>query len=218
MRLSAIILILILMIQTAYASDESVWIGPQNALHPFKIWIEKFSLNFVFNQTEKTMRMVDLADERLKEAKEVENNSLVFEKTMNEYANQLMEIEKITKMNYTNKSDNININIIKKIEDQRNRVKSFNGAENIAIIQQNIIEASSSSQGNSIRVTAINGNISIYSDDKNATIKRDGNNISVISVTNNSRQVVIVKSSHNGSSSSSIIVQSNTNGISVNHD
>jgi len=217
MKLSAIILILILMTQTAYASDESVWVGPQNPLHPFKIWIEKFSLNFVFNQTEKTMRMVDLAEERLKEAKQVENNSLVFEKAMNEYADQLMEIEKITKKNY-NKSENININIIKKIEDQRNRVKTFKGAENIAIIQQNIIEASGSSGGNSIRVTSINGNISIYSDDKNATIKRDGDNISVISVINNSRQVVIVKSSQNGSSTSSIIVQSNTNGVSINED
>lgn len=217
MRLSPIILILILMTQTAYASGESVWVGPQNPLHPFKICIEKFSLNFVFNQTEKTMRMVDLADERLKEAKEVENNSVVFEKAMNEYAEQLMEIEKITKMNY-NKSGNININVIKKIDDQRNIVKSFNGAENIAIIQQNIIEAGSSSQGNSIRITAINGNISIYSDDKNATIKKDGSNISVISVTNNSRQVVIVNSSQNGSSTSSIIVQSNTNGISINQD
>lgn len=215
MKLYAIFLILIIITQTAYASDESNGIGPQNNLYPFKIWFEKFSLNFIFNQSEKTMRMVDLAEERLKEAKEVENNSLVFEKVMNEYSDQLMEIEKITKMN-PNKSGNININIIKKIEDQRNIVKTFNGAENIAVIQQNIIESSSSSGGSSIRVTAINGNISIYSDDKNATIKKDGSNISVISVTNNSRQVVTVN--QNGSATSSIIIQSNTNVISNDQD
>ncbi len=208
MRTSAIILILILMTQTAYASDGSIWIGPQNAFYPLKIWIEKFSLNFIFNQTEKTMKMVDLAGERLAEAKEVENSSSAFEKAMNEYADQLMEIENITKTH--NRSEIINNNIIKKIEGQRNIVKAFSGSGNIAIIQQNIIEASSSSGGSNIKVSVVNGNVSVHTEGGNATVTKDGSNVTVVSITNNSRQLIIIKSIKNQSSSSSVVVQSNS--------
>lgn len=123
MRTVAIMIVVILLIQTCAAREETIWIGPQNPVYPLKIWMEKFSLNFVFNQTEKAQKMLDMADERLTEAEMVENSSTAFGIAMNEYADQLGKLQEIIKKDTDDKTKNIRINIKEKIEEQKNRTR-----------------------------------------------------------------------------------------------
>lgn len=162
MRLVAIIIAGLLLAQTGIAQEESGRIEPGNFLYHLKIWLEKFSLNFVFNQTEKARRMLDMADKRLTEAETMENNTGALKST-----------------------------------------------GKVSIIQQSIIEAGSSSGGSTIKVSVVDGNVTVHTEGGNATITRDGGNVTVISVTNDSKQLVIIKSTRNQSSSSSVAVVQN---------
>jgi hypothetical protein len=181
-----------------------------------KIWIEKFSLNFVFDKTEKTMGMLDLAEERLKEAESVDNSSLAYEKAMDEYAGQLKELQSIITRDTLNESKEIRVDIEKKIRNQMNRTNSIKSSANVTIIQHNLIEASSSTGENRINISVVDGDVSVETKGGNPVVTRDGNNVTVISETNNSRQQVIVKSSGNATSSSSIVVHSSSKVISGN--
>ncbi|NJD77160.1 MAG: hypothetical protein FIB08_08725 [Candidatus Methanoperedens sp.] len=217
MRAFAIIVIVLLLAQAGVAREESVSIGPDNFLYSFRIWMEKFSINFISNQTEKTQRILDLADERLREAEMMENNSLAFERAMDEYTSQLEELQSIINADAYDENRSIHVNITEKIEDQAKRTKALKSMGKVSIIQQSIVEASSSSGESKIRVSAVDGNVSVETQGGNPVITRDGNNVTVISETNNSRQQVIVRSSRNNSSSSSVVVsQSSSIAISGN--
>ncbi len=217
MRVFAIIIAVLLLAQFGMAREDSVSIGPDNFLYSFKIWMEKFSVNLVSNQTEKTQRILDLTEERLKEAEMMENNSLAFERAMGEYTGQLEELQSMIKTDSYNKNRSIHVNITEKIEGQAKRTKALKSTGKVSIIQQSIVEASSSSGGSKIKVSAIDGNVSVETQGGNPVITRDGNNVTVISETNNSRQQVIVRSSRNNSSSSSVVV-SQSSSIAISGD
>ncbi len=210
MKLIGIIVVILLMAQTVGAKEDSGWMGPGSFLFPMKIWVEKFRLNFVLDQNEKVQGMLDLADERLREAESIKNRSEEFKKAMGEYEAQLEDLQKFIEKNDINKTENIRIDIKRKIEDHRNRTKDFKGMGNADIIQENIIEASSSSGNSKIKVSVVNGNVSVYTEGNNATVTRDGDKVTVISNTNNSRQQVIVRSSQHSSSSNSAEVYSSS--------
>src|SRR3972149_1421272 len=93
MKLAAIIIVILLMVQAVGAREDPDWIGPGGFLFPLKIWVEKFRLNFVFDQNEKVQGMLDLADERLREAKNIKNSSEDLKKATDEYAAQLEELQ-----------------------------------------------------------------------------------------------------------------------------
>lgn len=211
MRLIAIIIAGLLLAQTGIAEEESGGIEPGNFLYPLKIWLEKFSLNFVFNQTEKAQKMLDMADKRLIEAETMENNTGAFEIAMGEYAEQLEELQDFIKRDTDNRTENTRSRIKGKIEEHKNRTRALKSTGKVSIIQQSIIEASSSSGESTIKVSVVDGNVSVYTEGGNATVTRDGGNVTVVSVTNNSRQLVIIKSTRNQSSSSSVtVVQSDS--------
>ncbi len=217
MKIIAILMAVLLLAQIAAAREDSGWIGPRSSLYPLKIWLEKFRLNFVFNQTEKTRIMLGLAEERLKDAERMENNSEAFSRAMDEYASQLEDINNIIKNDAKNETKNIRVNITEKIEDQKKRTKLLENTGKVTVIQQSIVEASSSSGKNSIEVSVTDGNVSIETEGGNPVITREGSNVTVISETNNSRQQVVVRSSGNTSSSSSIVVsQSSSVAVSGN--
>ncbi len=215
MKIAVVIITILLLVQVGAAREASGLTGPDGFLYPLKIWIEKLSIDLVFNETEKAQKMLDLADERLKEAEEMENGSKAFEKAMDEYADQLVEFQDFIGNGSENKTRNIGVNIKQKIEDHANRTKAFTNAGRISIVQQNIIEASSSAGDSKIKVSVIDGNVSVDTEGGNATITREGGNVSVVSVTNNSRQAVIIRSSGNtSSSSSSVVVNSSSRVVS----
>jgi len=214
MKITALIITILLLAQVGAAKETSGLTGPDGFLYPLKIWIEKLSIGLVFNQTEKAQKMLDLADERLKEVEEMENGSEAFEKAMDEYTDQLQEFQDFIRNGSENKTRNISVNIKQKIEDHANRTKAYKSAERISVIQQNIIEASSSSGESKIKVSVIDGDVSVDTEGGNTTITRDGSNVTVVSVTNNSRQQVIVKSFQNNSSSSSVVVSSSSSIVS----
>ncbi len=215
MKIAAIIITILLLVQVGAAREAFGLTGPDGFFYPLKIWIEKLSLGLVFNQTEKAQKMLDLADERLKEAEEMENGSEAFEKAMDEYTDQLQEFQDFIINGSENRTRNISVNIKQKIEDHANRTKAYESAGRISVIQQNIIEASSSAGENRIKVSVIDGDVSADTEGGNATVTRDGNNVTVVSIGNNSRQVVIIKSSGNtSSSSSSIVVRSSSSTVS----
>ena len=210
MKLIAIIVAILLMVQVVGAKEDSGWMGPGGFLFPMKIWIEKFRLNFIFDQNEKVQGMLDLADERLSEAESMKNRSDDFKRATDEYAAQLEDLQKFIEKNDLNETGKIRIDIKGKIEDHRNRTKDLKGMGNADIIQENIIEASSSSGNSKIKVSVVNGDVLVNTEGNNATVTRDGGNVTVISRTNNSRQQVIVRSSHNSSSSNSVEVYSSS--------
>lgn len=210
MKLIGIILVILLMAQAVGAREDPGWMGPGSFLFPVKIWVEKFRLNFVLDQNEKVQGMLDLADERLMEAESIKNRSDDFKRATDEYATQLEDLQKFIEKNDINMTENIRIDIKGKIEDHRNRTKDFKGMGNADIIQENIIEASSSTGNSNIKVSVVNGNVSVHTEGNNATVTRDGGKVTVVSSTNNSRQRVIVSSSHNSSSSSSVEVYSSS--------
>jgi len=210
MKLIAIIVAILLMVQVVGAKEDSGWMGPGGFLFPMKIWIEKFRLNFIFDQNEKVQGMLDLADERLREAESMKNGSDDFKRATDEYAAQLEDLQKFIEKNDLNETGKIRIDIKGKIEDHRNRTKDLKGMGTADIIQENIIEASSSSGNSKIKVSVVNGDVLVNTEGNNATVTRDGGNVTVISRTNNSRQQVIVRSSHNSSSSNSVEVYSSS--------
>ncbi len=210
MKLVAVLVVILLMVQAVGAREDSGWIRPGSFLFPMKIWVEKFRLNFVFDQNEKVQGIFDLADERLREAESIKNRSEEFKRATDEYTAQLEDLQKFIEKNDLNETENIRIDIKRKIEDHRNLTKDFKGMGNADIIQENIIEASSSSGNSKIKVSVVNGNVSVNTEGNNATVIRDGGNVTVISMTNNSRQQVIVRSSHNSSSSNSVEVYSSS--------
>ncbi len=215
------------MLQTGAAresSGSSGWISPDSFLYPLKIGLEKFSLNFVFNQTEKAQNMADLAEERLKEAEsmEKENNSKAFKKAMDEYADQLKDLQSIiVKADASGVNVNVQTNITEKIENQQKRTAALESegdvisVSNVSIIQQSIIKASSSSGNSKVQVSVVNGNVSVYTEGGNATVTRDGNNVTVVSVSNNSVQQIFVKSSQGKSSSSAIAIASSSSSSAI---
>ncbi len=215
MKIAAIIIMILLLVQVGAARETSGLAGPDSFFYPLKIWIEKLSIGLVFNQTEKAQKMLDLADERLKEVEEMENGSEAFEKAMDEYTDQLQEFQDFIRNGSENRTGNISINIKQKIEDHANRTKAYKSAGRISVIQQNIIEASSSAGENRIKVSVVDGDVSVDTEGGNATITKEGGNVTVVSVSNNSRQEVIIKSSRNtSSSSSSVVVSSSSNAVS----
>ncbi len=214
MRIAGVMITVLLLIQTGVAREDSGWTGPESSVYPLKIWIEKLSLELVFNRTEKAQKMLDLADERLKEAEEMENGSKAFEKAMEEYTDQLEELKDFIKSDTDNKTENIHVNIKQKIQNHTNRTGSFNSGR-VKVLQKNIIEASSSAGESKIKVSVIDGNVSVDTDGGNATITRDENNVTVVSVTGNSRQKIVIRSSGNSSSSSSSSVVVNSGSIVV---
>ncbi len=219
MKVFAIMIAVFLLAQSGMAREESGFIGPDNSFYSFKIWMEKFSLNFISNQTEKTQKMIDLAEERLRDAEMMENNSRAYERAMDEYAKQLEELQSTIKKDVNNKTKDIQINISEKIENQTKRTKSLKNTGNVIIIQRSIIEATSSAGESKVKVSVVDGNVSVETEGGSPVITRDGSNVTVVSETNNSRQQVIVRSSQNASSSSSssiAVVQSSSAGISVN--
>ncbi|HEY9204277.1 MAG TPA: DUF5667 domain-containing protein [Candidatus Methanoperedens sp.] len=217
MKIAAIIITALLITQTVAAKEDSVWIGPGSSFYPLKIWLEKFRLNFIFNQTEKTQTMLGLAEERLRDAERMENNSDAFRRAMDEYASQLEEINYIIKNDTQNETKNIRLNITEKIEEQQKRTKLLKSNGRITVIQQSIVEASSSSGDSKIKVSVADGNVSVETEGGNPVVTRDGGNVTVVSETNNSRQEVIVKSSGNAASStSSVVVHSSSNVVSGN--
>jgi hypothetical protein len=121
---------------------------------------------------------------------------------MNEYTDQLEELHGVMEKNADNETEKINTDIKERIESHKNRTKALKDSQRASIIQQSIIEASSSAGGSRVAVSSINGNVSVHTEGGNATVTQDGGNVTVVSVTNNSRQVVVIKSSRNGSSSS----------------
>ncbi len=221
-RAVALSVAVLLLLQTGAAresSESSGWISPDSFLYPLKIGLEKFSLNLVFNQTEKAQKMVDLAEERLKEVEsmEKENNSKAFKNAMDEYADQLKDLQSVVvKADASGVNVNIQTNITEKIENQQKRTAALESegdgisVSNVSIIQQSIIKASSSSGNGRVQVSVVNGNVSVYTEGGNATVTRDGNNVTVVSVSNNSVQQVVVKSSQGTSSSSAIAIASSS--------
>src|SRR3989304_6852239 len=125
MKLAAIIIVILLMVQAVGAREDPDWIGPGGFLFPVKIWVEKFRLNFVFDQNEKVRGMLDLADERLREAESINNKSEEFKKDTDEYAAQLEDLQKFIEKGDINETEKIQIDIKRKIEDHRNRTKDF---------------------------------------------------------------------------------------------
>jgi hypothetical protein len=214
MKPVAIIILVLLFAQTVDAREDPAWIGPDSVLFPLKIWVEKFKLNFVFDHDEKVQGMLDLADERLREAESMENRSEEFKRSADEYTAQIEELQDFIDKNNINDTKNIQVDIKRKLENHMNRTKTFKEMGNTNIIQRNIIEATSSSGNSKIKVSVINGNASVYTEGNNATITRDGSNVTVVSVTSNSRQQVIVKSFQNNSSSSSVVVSSSSSVVS----
>lgn len=206
MRSIAIIISIVLLVQAGAARGDPGWMGPESFLYPLKTWTEKFSLNFVFNQTEKDQKMLELAEERLKEVESIGNNTRAFERAMEAYADQLNELQEIMNRDTGNETRNVRIDIIERIENHKNRTKSLESAEKVSIIQQSIVKSSVSSGDSRVEVSVINGNVSINTSGGNATIIKDGSNVKVVSTTNNSKQMVIVQSSQNQSSSGSIVV------------
>lgn len=214
MKIFAIIVVIFLLAQVVDAREDTGLLGPDSFLFPLKIWVEKFKLNFVFDQNEKLERMLDLADERLKEAESLRNNSEAFDRARDEYKTQLEDLQKLIEKKETNKTEKMRIEIIRKMEDHRNRTKDFNGLGNVDIINENIIQATSTSGNSVIKVSVVNGNATVFTEGNDAIVTRDGGNVTVISATNNSRQQVIIRSSSsdssNGSSSSSSSSMSNS--------
>lgn len=210
MKIYAIIVVIFLLAQVVDAREDTGLLGPDSFLFPLKIWVEKFKLNFVFDQNEKMERMLDLADERLKEAESLRNSSEAFDRARDEYKTQLEDIQKLIEKNETNKTENIRIDIIRKMEDHRNRTKDFKGLGNVDIIHENIIQASSTAGNSKIKVSVVNGNATVVTEGNDATITRDGGNVTIISITNNSRQQVIIRSSNSGSSTGSSSSSSNS--------
>lgn len=202
MRVVAVVIVILLVVQSGAAKGDSGWISPESFLYPLKVWMEKLSINLISSQEEKDLKMLDLAEERLAEAEEMENNSKAFEKAMDEYIEQLEELHGVIEKNADNGTKKINVDIKKRIESHKNRTKALKSSQRASMIQQNIIEASSSAGGSRIDVSSINGNVSVHTEGSNATVTRDGGNVTVISVTNNSRQMVVISSSRNVSSSS----------------
>lgn len=202
MRIIALLVCVILMISAAAAGEDSDRADPEGLFYPLKIWMEKLSLNFIFDQNEKDWRMLDLAERRLEEAEGSENDSRAFERAMEEYAGQLEELNDIVKKDTDNATTNMRARIKERIENHTNRTKALKSPGRVSVIQQSIIEA-----GGGITVSAVNGNVSVRGDG-NATITRDGGNVTVVSVTNNSRQVVIIRSTQNNSYSSWVSVRS----------
>ncbi|VVB94419.1 Uncharacterised protein [uncultured archaeon] len=217
MKIAAVIIVVLLLAQVGAAREDSSWVGPGSSFYPLKIWMEKFRLNFVFNQTEKTQTMLGLAEERLRDAESVQNNSEAFNSAMDEYASQLEEINNIIKNDTQNETKDIRVNITEKIEDHKKRTNLLKNTGRVTVIQQSIVEASSSSGESKIKVSVVDGNVSVETDGGNPVVTRDGSNVTVISETNNSRQQVIVRSSRNDSSSSSVVVsQSSSVAVSGN--
>lgn len=202
MRVVAVVIVILLVVQSGAAKGDSGWISPESFLYPLKVWMEKLSINLISSQEEKDLKMLDLAEERLAEAEEMENNSKAFEKAMDEYIEQLEELHGVIEKNADNGTKKINVDIKERIESHKNRTKALKSSQRASMIQQNIIEASSSAGGSRIDVSSINGNVSVHTEGSNATVTRDGGNVTVISVTNNSRQMVVISSSRNVSSSS----------------
>ncbi len=202
MRAIAVVIVILLIVQSVEAKGDSGWVGPESFLYPLKVWMEKLSINLISSQEEKDLKMLDLAEERLAEAEEMENNSKAFEKAMDEYTEQLEELHGAIEKNAGNGTKKINVDIKERIESHKNRTKDLKSSQRASVVQQSIIEASSSAGGSRINVSSINGNVSVHTEGGNATVTRDGGNVTVISVTNNSRQVVVINSSRNGSSSS----------------
>lgn len=202
MRAIAVVIVMLLIVQSVEAKGDSGWVGPESFLYPLKVWMEKLSINLISSQEEKDLKMLDLAEERLAEAEEMENNSKAFEKAMDEYTEQLEELHGAIEKNADNGTKKINVGIKERIESHKNRTKSLKSSQRASVVQQSIIEASSSAGGSRINVSSINGNVSVQTEGGNATVTRDGSNVTVVSVTNNSRQVVVINSSRNGSSSS----------------
>lgn len=213
MKIAVIIITILLLVQAGAARETSGLTGPDGFFYPLKIWIEKLSIGLVFNQTEKAQKMLDLADERLKEVEEMENGSEAFEKAMDEYTDQLQEFQDFIINGSENKTRNISVNIKQKIEDHANRTKAYKSAGRMSVIQQNIIEASSSAGESKIKVSVVDGDVSVDTEGGNATITREGGNVTVVSVSNNSRQKVIIKSSGNTSSSSSSVAVSSSSSV-----
>ncbi len=209
MRAIAVVIVILLVVQSVEAKGDSGWLGPESFLYPLKVWMEKLSINLISSQEEKDLKMLDLAEERLAEAEEMENNSKAFEKAMDEYTEQLEELHGTMEKNADNGTKKINADIKERIESHKNRTKDLKSSQRASVVQQSIIEASSSAGGSRINVSLINGNVSVHTEGGNATVTRDGGNVTVISVTNNSRQVVVINSSRNGSSSS-VSVRSNS--------
>ncbi len=202
MRAIAVVIVILLVVQSVEAKGDSGWAGPESFLYPLKVWMEKLSINLISSQEEKNLKMLDLAEERLAEAEEMENNPKAFEKAMDEYTEQLEELQGTIEKNADNGTKKINVDIKERIESHKNRTKDLKSSQRASMIQQSIIEAGSSAGGSRINVSSINGNVSVHTEGGNATITRDGGNVTVVSVTNNSRQVVVINSSRNGSSSS----------------
>jgi len=216
MKSFAILVVILLMVQAVEAREDSGWIGPDSVLFPFKIWIEKFRLNFVFDQNEKVQGMLDLADERLKDVESITNRSDKLKSATDEYIAQLEDMQKFIEKNDINMTENIRIDIKRKLENHSNRTKEFKGMGNVNMIQQNIMQASSSSGNSKIKVSVVNGNVSVYTEGNSAIVSRNGSNVTVTSMTNNSRQQVIVRSSNNNSSSNSVVVHSSSRVVSGN--
>ncbi len=200
MKAVAILIAILLIVQSVEAKGDSGWIGPESFLYPLKVWMERLSINLISSQEEKDLKMLDLAEERLTEAEGMENNSKAFEKAMDEYTEQLEELHGA--IDADNGTKKIDADIKERIESHKNRTKALKNTQRAGMIQQSIIEAGSSAGGSRIDVSSINGNVSVHTEGGNATVTRDGGNVTVISVTNNSRQVVVISSSRNVSSSS----------------
>ena len=212
MRAIAVVIAILLIAQSVEAKGDSGWVGPDSFLYPLKVWMEKLSINLISSQEEKDLRMLDLAEERLAEAEKMENNSRAFEKAMDEYTGQLEELQGVVEKNADNGTKKINTDIKERIESHKNRTKALKSSQRASVIQQSIIEASSSAGGSRINVSSINGNVSVHTEGGNATVTRDGGNVTVVSVTNNSRQVVVISSSQN-EASSSVSVRSSSESV-----
>lgn len=212
MRAVAVVIAILLIVQSVEAKGDSAWVSPDSFFYPLKVWMEKLSINLISSQEEKDLRMLDLAEERLAEAEEMKNNSKAFEKAMDEYTEQLEELHGAIEKDADNGTKKIDADIKERIESHKNRTKALKNSQRASIIQQNIIEASSSAGGSSIKVSSINGNVSVHTEGGNATVTRDGGNVTVVSVTNNSRQVVVISSSQN-EASSSVSVRSSSEAV-----
>lgn len=210
MRVIALIVFMILMINVASAEESSDWAKPGGIFYPLKILMEKLSMNFIFDQNEKDQKMLEFTERRLAEAEEFKNDPSAFERAMDEYADQLEELHGIIKNDTDNSTADMRARIKERIEDHTNRTKALKSQGRVSVIQQSIIEAG----GSSIAVSSVNGNVSVHTEGGNATVTRDGDNVTVVSVANNSRQVVIVRSSQNNSSSSRVSVRSEASVIS----
>lgn len=56
MRIIALVVLMILMVSTAAAGEDSDWAKPEGLFYPLKIWVEKLSLNFIFDQNENIVK------------------------------------------------------------------------------------------------------------------------------------------------------------------